>query len=65
MPDGGKCPWCGSLLETNQVGRAWCSNRISCGYTRTVDGFEYRFYPTTKDGGYYDPGRGNEEVYIP
>ena len=26
MGDNERCPWCGSLLHTNQVGRAWCSN---------------------------------------
>jgi len=65
MTDREKCPWCGSLLHKNQVGRAWCSDKVRCRYTRAADGSEYRFQPTKCDGGYVDPGSWDTEVYSP
>jgi len=43
------CPWCGAVLKKDYTGRLWCDSRITCGYTRTSDGLEYRYHPYIKN----------------
>ena len=60
------CPWCGAVLKKDYTGRLWCDSRITCGYTRTPDGLEYRYHPYIKN---YEKlqkqfGGGRNEMHI-